>query len=425
MTRLFLALFISLASVSALAQQDYVDSLHQEINNSKEDTTKVLALNLLASYYGFNQFDSSIIYARQTIELSEKLNYDYGRSLGFRSLFLAFNCQGNYPKALEATLQNYKIAEKIRTERPANFALVTYHLGLLNREIGNLSTAIYHFHRAITIIKAAKLPETNIFFVYTQLALVYQKQGRPDSALSFAQKGFDLSLPSEFNRYATLASAVLGEIHNETGQHELAKKYYSLSVQQSKMVNNTYFLTRNYNNLADLFNRTGHPDSSIYYARLSLQLCQKHQFSEYALNASSILTKVFESQKRPDSTIKYMKIMLTAKDSVLGQSKVKEFQKAVFEDEQRRQQIIKEQEQYKNRIKTFALISGMMVLLLIAFILWRNVTQKQKAKTKIEKAYTELKNTQAQLIQSEKMASLGELTAGIAHEIQNPLNFCK
>ncbi|MFL9844909.1 ATP-binding protein [Flavobacterium rhizosphaerae] len=41
----------------------------------------------------------------------------------------------------------------------------------------------------------------------------------------------------------------------------------------------------------------------------------------------------------------------------------------------------------------------------------------------LEKSLNELKQTQDQLIQSEKMASLGELTAGIAHEIQNPLNF--
>jgi signal transduction histidine kinase len=53
----------------------------------------------------------------------------------------------------------------------------------------------------------------------------------------------------------------------------------------------------------------------------------------------------------------------------------------------------------------------------------RNRDKELAHAKEIEKAYRDLKATQSQLIHSEKMASLGELTAGIAHEIQNPLNF--
>ena len=76
---------------------------------------------------------------------------------------------------------------------------------------------------------------------------------------------------------------------------------------------------------------------------------------------------------------------------------------------------------------------SLVVMAILTVISWRTRSlQKEKAlleekvaerTTELKESLTQLQSTQAQLIQSEKLASLGELTAGIAHEIQNPLNF--
>jgi signal transduction histidine kinase len=78
----------------------------------------------------------------------------------------------------------------------------------------------------------------------------------------------------------------------------------------------------------------------------------------------------------------------------------------------------------KNRIELLQMLAGQIGISIENSILYENLEEKVMLRThEIGKALTDLKAAQSQLIHSEKMASLGELTAGIAHEIQNPLNF--
>jgi signal transduction histidine kinase len=141
------------------------------------------------------------------------------------------------------------------------------------------------------------------------------------------------------------------------------------------------------------------------------------------IKASNLLSEIYEKIDLQKS-LEYSKLALAYNDSLLfigNKSSIESYMN--FDERQSQFELNAARKEFQDRLKINALLGSSFTLLVVAFLLFRSRRQKLKAKQHIEEAYDQLKATQSQLIQSEKMASLGELTAGIAHEIQNPLNF--
>ena len=429
-----ITLFIILFMGAAWAQErQKIDSLIRELSNSMPDSQRIKVLIQLNSDFWELDLDSSLAFAQQALRLAQQTGNLKSISLSLQRIGGCYNHLGDHPKSLDYCFRALKIAEDNQYRNEKIDILGT--IALNYESLKDYPRAISYFRQALALCQEIQ-SAAGITHLEAFIATAYSNYDKPDSARFYMQKSL-IGMDTIKNDYlAKTIYAEMGEIQFKLRDYKNAFQNVHRSILINKINNSHRALAIAYNSIADFFRQRNRPDSGIYYAEKGLEEAQANRFQQQILRSYNILAKLYEPADL-EKALYYYKEAIKINDELFGAEKNNELQKIVADEQERQRKAESERIAYKNRIKQYSFLAGIGALLIIAFILYRNNLHRKKANTllqsqkekievqkkDLEQILDELRTTQGQLIQSAKMASLGELTAGIAHEIQNPLNF--
>ena len=430
--RYFLHIFILfIFSVKGVSQENTTASIKimgdsilkvYELKNDFDERS-----DILLSFTNFSGLEADPIYclefAAKIYKISQKNNDRNAEATAWTYYGQGYRLMGNYTKALECHYKSIAIATKIGNKSQIAFSYNQLGNIYKDREENDKAIEIYRIALFFSEEGRGKIVK---YAPPNNLGSVYLNEGKLDSSIYYSNRSLEVLQLTNQNQniFIPIILGNLGGAYSRMNKKKDAEKYFQRALSivakpdyKSIRVKYLVFFT-----IAEHFRRNQQLDSCLYYAKMAITVLENTVFGYLMAKPAQLLSELYEG-KNADSTVKYLRIYLKTNEVINSTRVTQQLQVMAFEEEQRKLELEQTRKEAQVRLKIYFLIAGLLLVSIFGLLMFRNNRQKHKINTKLENTLANLQATQKQLVQSEKMASLGELTAGIAHEIQNPLNF--
>jgi tetratricopeptide (TPR) repeat protein len=462
-------------SQAQLQGQQRIDSLLHELPKAKEDTNKVkLFIDFSHTCYSINP-DEGLKFGKQALALAEKLawkkgignacrtiagNYGYGKSDFTTALEYSFRAleqfkeigdklgtarilgdigveywyQSNYPNALKYYFDALRINEEINNK--PDIAVTLCNIGIVYNSQKDYQKALDY------IVKANKIDESmgnksGIAANLCDIGELYRNLNNHEKALEYDFKSLQLYKELGDKNGIARCFGNIGVIYAEQKNYNKALEYHLQALRIGKELGVKIEIAASLGNIGNIYletaknTNTGAHNSILQKAKVYTDSAIQISKEIGDLNALSAnyrqLSEIQSLLGNYKNALENYKNYSVLKDSMFNTEKDKKLTETAMQYEFDKKEAAAREEQEKKDIRQRnlrnSIIAGAAVLLLILIGLINRYRYKQKANRELATAYENLKNTQQQLVQSEKMAAFGVMATRMAHEIQNPLNF--